>query len=80
MAEGSILYLGKFVVFKFQPVTHIDAKGKQCDGHFRDHTGFVIFDIGIIAPDIHNCTEHNCLLVKTAPGKPGAVNSLSVRN
>ena len=61
------LYLFKLEIFKFQTVTHIDAPGKQCDGNLRNDSGLIVFDIGVIAPDIHNGTEHILLLLENRP-------------
>ena len=57
-ASALFSYLGKFVIFKFQPIAHIDAKGQQGDGNFGDYTGIVILDIGIVTTDINNGAEH----------------------
>lgn len=52
------LELGEFVVFEFQPVTHINAKGQQGNGDFGDHAGVVVLNKGIVAADINDSTEH----------------------
>lgn len=51
-------YLGKFVIFKFQPVTHINAKRQQGNGYLRDNTCCIILDKGIVTTDINNGTKH----------------------
>ena len=70
---SGFLYLGKLVIFKFQTIAHVNAEGKKSDGNFRNNTGGIVLNKCVIATDINNSTEHTCLLVKTAPGKPGAV-------
>ena len=75
---SGFLYLGKLVILKFQPVANVNAEGQKGNGNFGDNAGCVVFDIGVIAADIDNSAEHNYLLVKTAPGKPGAVMLLRI--
>ena len=66
-----LLYCGKFVVFEFQPVTHIDAERQQGDGYFADHASAVVFDIGVISADIDYSAKH-MYLFKNPPLIPGA--------
>ena len=66
-ASALLLYLRKFVMFKFQPVTHVNAIGQQCNGNLGNNTGIVIFDIGIVTANIDHSTEHGVLLCETAP-------------
>ena len=56
------LYLRKLVIFKFQPVAYINAKGQQGDGDFGDDAGVVILDISVVAADINNGTKHSASL------------------
>ena len=61
-ASALSLYLCKFVVFKPQPIAHIDAPGQQGNGYLGDNAGIVILDIGIVAANINNGAKHNVLL------------------
>ena len=65
------LYLCKFVILKLEAVTHIHPKGQQGDGDLADHTGVVVFDIGIVATDIDDGTEHGVLLLENRPRVTG---------
>jgi len=66
------LHCSKFVIFKFQAITDINAKGEQRQRYLRYDTGIIIADIGVIATNISHCAEHKILLKKSAPGIPGA--------
>ena len=63
--------LRELVIFKFQTVAHIHAKGQQGDGNLGNDAGLVILYKRVVTPNIHDGTEHNNLLVKTAPGNRG---------
>jgi len=65
--DPSLLNLRKFVVFKFQTITDIDAKGEKGNGDFGNYTGFIVFDKGIVSPDINHSTQHNSLLYENPP-------------
>ena len=71
-----LLNLGKFVIFESQPVTNIDAEGKQCNCNFGNHTGFFVFDKCVITANVNNSTQHNILLCENPPlGFQGRVNA-----
>jgi len=71
-----LLYLGKFKILKFKPVTNVNTKGKQCNCDFRCNSGLIVFDKGIITANIYNCAEHSILLFKNPPlGYQGRVNA-----
>ena len=61
-ASALFLYLCEFVIFKFQPVAHIDAERQQSEGDFGNYAGSVILDIGVVAADINNSAMHSVLL------------------
>ena len=61
-ASALFSYPGKFVIFKFEPVAHINAEGQQGDGNLGDNAGIVILDKGVVTANINNSAEHNVLL------------------
>lgn len=71
MRSIAFLKFYKFVVFKFQPVAHIDSKGKQCNRNLRNYTGVIIFYIGVITADIRNRAVHIDSLKRPAPNYRG---------
>ena len=68
-----LLNLGKFVIFKFQPVTYINPPGKQCNCNFGYNTGILVFNVGIVSADINYRTNHEkAPFKKPAHGFPWA--------
>ena len=65
------LYKREFKIFKFQPVANICTEGEQCKCDLGNDTGFVIFDIAVIAPNINEGTEHKASFGKPAPVSRG---------
>ena len=51
-------YSCEFVIFKFQPIAYIDAKGQQGDGDLGYNAGIIIPDEGIVSANIDHGTEH----------------------
>ena len=58
MVGGEASNWSEFVVFKFQPVSHVNAEGQQGDGDLGDDAGVVILNIGVVAADIRDGAEH----------------------
>ena len=56
---GGFLNAGKFVILKLQPVAHIHTEGQQGNGNFGYNAAVLITDIGIVAPDINDGTDHS---------------------
>jgi len=54
----AFLYLRKFEILEFQPITYIYAERQQCDCNLGDNTAFIIFDESIVATNVDYSTEH----------------------
>ena len=65
------LYPFKFVVFEFQSIANIHTKGQQSKRDLRNNTGIIVLHVGIIAPNIHNCTVHIFSLENPPPATRG---------
>ena len=52
------LYSFKFIVFKFESVSHINTEREQSKSYFGDHSGSIVFYVGIIATNINDCAKH----------------------
>ena len=66
-------YLREFVILEFQHIAHIHAKGEQGNGNLGYDAGVVVFDKGVITPDINDGAKHGVfsLFKKFAPGDTG---------
>ena len=64
-----LLNLGKFVIFKFETIANIDAKGEKCNCDLRNNTGGIVFDERVITANINHSTKHNILLYENPPLK-----------
>jgi len=62
-----LLYLRKFVIFKFQSISNVDAEWKQCNRNLRNDTGLIVFYISVIATNINYSTQHSVLLCENPP-------------
>jgi hypothetical protein len=56
------LYLGKFVVFEFQTVAYINAKGQKGDGYLGNYAGIIVFDESVVTPNVDDGTVHGASL------------------
>ncbi len=52
----------KFVVFKFETVAHVHAKGQQSNGNLGNNAGVIVLHIGVISTDVGYSAEHKILL------------------
>ena len=59
IVSGFLSYSCKLVIFEFQPVAHVDAKGQQGNGNFGHDAGIVVLNKGVVAADIDDSTEHS---------------------
>ena len=59
-----LLNLCEFVIFEFQPIAHVDAKGQQGNGNLGNYAGIIIFQKRVISPDINDGTKHGVLLYR----------------
>ena len=62
MGSPVFLYIHEFVVFKFELVAHVTAKGQQGDGDFGDYASVVITDEGIVPADVNDGAKHRDVL------------------
>ena len=56
-----LLYLRKLVILEFQHIAYIHAEGEQGDGNLGDDAGIVVFDKGVVTPDINDGAKHGSL-------------------
>ena len=72
---GALLLLchSKFEILENQLITHISAEGQQGNGDFGNDAGFIILDIGVVAPDINDRAAHSVTPFRKPPLFPGAV-------
>ena len=64
MSQRILLCKSKLKIFKFQLIAHIHAKGEQCDGDLGNYACLIVFDKGIVSPDINDGTDHVNLLYR----------------
>ena len=62
----SELQHSKLVIFKFQLIANICAKGQQGDGDLGDHAGVLILDIGIVTADVDDGTDQDNTSINAA--------------
>jgi len=56
------LYFGEFEILEFQAIAHVGAEGEQGNGDLGDHSGVIVLNIGVVASDINDGTEHRAPL------------------
>ncbi len=50
---------GELVIFEFQLIAYIHAKGQQCDGDLGDNAGIIVPDVSVIAANVRDGAEHS---------------------